>query len=68
MPEFGQDARDVFEAVYDHVLKGTFRRSIVASYSEASLDSLQGQALRGTFRGSVIGIGKYSQGFLGTLL
>jgi len=35
MPEFGQDARDVFEAVYDHVLKGTFRQSIVASYSEA---------------------------------
>lgn len=54
MLECGQDVRGILEAVYDYVLKGVFRRSIVASYTEASLDAVQGQALRSTFRGSVI--------------
>ena len=64
MLECGQEVRGCFEAVYDHVLKGVFRRSIVASYSEASVDTIYVQELRGTIRGSVIG--KHSQGFLGT--
>jgi len=40
MPECGQDVRGCFEAVYDNGLKGVFRRSIAAIYSEAFLDTL----------------------------